>query len=51
LADDEPLLVSFRTASREARALLHERRVPYAGDDGESFVLAPPVYVERPAQR
>jgi DNA-binding transcriptional ArsR family regulator len=44
-------LVVFRTASPKAKALLRERGVSYAGDDGEWFLYAPPVYVERPAQR
>jgi DNA-binding MarR family transcriptional regulator len=47
----DPQLVVFRTASPEAKALLRERGVSYAGEDGEWFLLAPPVYVERPAQR
>jgi DNA-binding transcriptional ArsR family regulator len=44
---DPPLLV-FRAASQEARALLRERGISYVGEDGEWFLLAPPVYVERP---
>jgi len=48
---DDPQLVVFRTASPEAKTLLRERRVSYAGGDGEWFLFAPPVYVERPAQR
>ncbi len=47
---DSPLVV-FRTASPEAKALLRERRISYAGEDGEWFLFAPPVYVERPARR
>jgi DNA-binding transcriptional ArsR family regulator len=43
-----PLLVSFHSASPQARALLRERAISYAGDDGERFLLAPPVYVELP---
>ena len=46
-----PILVSFRTASPTARALLRERGISYAADDGEWFLLAPPVYVERPPVR
>ncbi len=44
-----PRLVVFRTASPQARRLLREHGVSYAGDDGEWFLLAPPVYVERSA--
>jgi DNA-binding transcriptional ArsR family regulator len=44
-------LVSFRTASPTARALLRERGLSYVADDGEWFLLAPPVYVERPSVR
>lgn len=47
---DTPLL-AFRTASQEARQLLRERRISYVGGDGEWFLLAPPVYVERPPTR
>jgi DNA-binding transcriptional ArsR family regulator len=47
----DPQLVVFRTASPEAKALLRERGLSYAGEDGEWFLLAPPVYVERPVQR
>ena len=47
----DPQLVVFRTASPEAKALLRERQVSYAGEDGEWFLFAPPVYVERPARR
>ena len=48
---DDPQLVVFRTASPEAKALLREEQVSYAGEDGEWFLFAPPVYVERPAKR
>ena len=48
---EDPQLVVFRTASPGAKALLRERGVSYAGQDGEWFLLAPPVYVERPARR
>ena len=48
-AGDPPLVV-FRTASPQARRLLREEGVSYAGEDGEWFLLAPPVFVERPAQ-
>lgn len=47
----DPPLLAFRTASQEARALLRERGISYVGEDGEWFLLAPPVYVERPATR
>ena len=48
---ENPQLVVFRTASPEAKALLRDRQVSYAGEDGEWFLFAPPVYVERPARR
>jgi DNA-binding transcriptional ArsR family regulator len=47
----DPPLLAFRTASLEARALLRERGISYVGEDGEWFLLAPPVYVERPPTR
>jgi DNA-binding MarR family transcriptional regulator len=43
-----PVLVVFERSSPDARALLREHRVSYAADDGEMFVFAPPIYVERP---
>lgn len=48
---ENPQLVVFRTASPEAKTLLRNRQVSYAGEDGEWFLFAPPVYVERPARR
>jgi DNA-binding transcriptional ArsR family regulator len=48
---EAPQLVVFRTASPEAKALLRGEQVSYAGEDGEWFLFAPPVYVERPAGR
>jgi DNA-binding transcriptional ArsR family regulator len=48
---ENPQLVVFRTASPEAKALLRDRQVSYVGEDGEWFLFAPPVYVERPARR
>jgi DNA-binding MarR family transcriptional regulator len=48
---ENPQLVVFRTASPEAKTLLRDRQVSYAGEDGEWFLFAPPVYVERPARR
>src|SRR5438128_123760 len=47
----EPLLVAFRTASPDALVLLREQDVSYAGDEGEWFLFAPPVYVERTPRR
>lgn len=47
----QPPLLTFRTASPEARALLREHEVSYVGDDGEWFLRAPSVYVERPPIR
>jgi DNA-binding transcriptional ArsR family regulator len=49
--DGRPTLVSFRTASPAARVLLRDRGISYAADDGEWFLFAPPVYVERPSAR
>ncbi len=46
-----PQLVVFRTASPDAKELLREQGVSYAGEDGEWFLFAPPVYVERPPRR
>lgn len=47
----DSFLVVFRTASPQAKRLLREEGISYAGKDGEWFLLAPPVFVERPAQR
>jgi hypothetical protein len=47
----EPTLVVFKRSSPDARAVLREHGISYAAADGELFVLAPPVYVERPARR
>jgi DNA-binding MarR family transcriptional regulator len=49
-ANGRPSLVVFERSSPEARALLRERRVSYAAANGELFVFAPPVYVERSAK-
>jgi len=46
---ERPSLVVFERSSPDARALLRERRISYAAANGELFVFAPPVYVERPA--
>jgi DNA-binding transcriptional ArsR family regulator len=46
----EPLVAVFRTASPQARRLLRAEGVSYAGEDGEWFLHAPPVFVERPAR-
>ncbi len=46
-----PLMIAFERSSPEARAVLRERRASYAAGDGELFVYAPPVYVERPSRR
>jgi hypothetical protein len=47
----EPVLVVFEQSSPDARSVLREHGISYAAADGELFVLAPPVYVERPAGR
>jgi DNA-binding Lrp family transcriptional regulator len=44
-------MIAFERSSPEARALLRERRASYAAGDGELFVYAPPVFVERPPRR
>ena len=46
-----PIVIAFERSSPEARAFLRERRVSYAAADGELFVYAPPLYVERPPRR
>jgi DNA-binding transcriptional ArsR family regulator len=48
---EDAQLVVFRTASPEAKALLREQGASYVSGDGEWFLFAPPVYVERPARR
>jgi DNA-binding MarR family transcriptional regulator len=50
-ARKRPSLVVFERSSPDARALLRERRVSYAAANGELFVFAPPVYIERSATR
>ena len=46
-----PIMITFERSSPEARAYLRERRASYAAADGELFLYAPPVYVERPPRR
>jgi DNA-binding MarR family transcriptional regulator len=46
-----PIMIAFERSSPEARAYLRERRASYAAGDGELFVYAPPVFVERPPRR
>jgi DNA-binding MarR family transcriptional regulator len=41
------LFVVFRRSSPEARAMLREAGIAFAGEDGHVFVRAPGVYVER----
>jgi hypothetical protein len=48
---EEPVLLVFRTASPEARSLLRHHGLSFIGEDGEWFLFAPPVYVERPPRR
>lgn len=50
-ASDDPLLITFERSSPDARALLRDGRVSYAAGDGEVFLYAPPIYVERPPRR
>jgi hypothetical protein len=47
----QPTLVVFERSSPDARAVLRDEGISYAAADGELFVLAPPVYVERSASR
>ena len=44
-------MIAFERSSPEARAYLRDRRASYAAGDGELFVYAPPVFVERPSRR
>lgn len=44
-------LVVFERSSPQARELLRRRGLSYAAGDGELFVHAPPVHVERPPTR
>lgn len=44
-------MIAFERSSPEARAYLRERRASYSAGDGELFVYAPPVFVERPPRR
>lgn len=50
-AHERLLLVVFERSSPDARAWLREHRVSYAAANGELFLFAPPVYVERSATR
>jgi hypothetical protein len=48
---DNPVLAVFARSSPAARARLRAAGVSYSAGDGELFVFAPPIYVERPARR
>ena len=50
-ADPSHRLVVFEQSSPQARGLLRHRGLSYAAADGELFVHAPPVHVERPPRR
>lgn len=50
-ADPGRRLVVFERSSPQARELLRRRGLSYAAADGELFVHAPPVHVERPPRR
>jgi hypothetical protein len=50
-APDDRVLVVFGRSSPAARARLRDAGVSYSAADGELFVFAPPVYVERPPRR
>jgi DNA-binding MarR family transcriptional regulator len=47
----EQWLVIFERSSPDARAVLRERGLSYAGENGELWIHAPPIHVERPALR
>lgn len=47
----EHRLVVFERSSPEARAVLRERRLSYAAANGEIWVHAPPIHVERSPRR
>ena len=44
-------LVVFERSSPQARELLRNRGLSYASPDGELYIHAPPIHIERPAQR
>lgn len=50
-AEGPNVMVRFRRASLEARRLLQEKRIPYASDAGEIFVLDPPVAIHETVPR
>lgn len=45
------LIVRFRRASPDARRSLQERGIHYASDEGEVFVLDPPIVIRQSASR
>ncbi|HEV2773029.1 MAG TPA: helix-turn-helix domain-containing protein [Thermoleophilaceae bacterium] len=51
IPSDNDLIVRFRRASPDAKRNLQERRIPYASDEGEIFVLDPPVAIQQQAPR
>jgi DNA-binding MarR family transcriptional regulator len=51
LPADDNLIVRFRRASRDAKRLLQEQRIPYASDEGEIFLLDPPLAIQQSAPR
>jgi DNA-binding MarR family transcriptional regulator len=50
-AEEGHRLVVFERSSPQARELLRRRGLSYAAADGELYVHAPPIHVERPARR
>jgi DNA-binding MarR family transcriptional regulator len=48
---DQRLLIVVDRSSPDARRLLREQRISYAAANGELFLHAPPVHVERPGRR
>ncbi|HEX8052941.1 MAG TPA: helix-turn-helix domain-containing protein [Thermoleophilaceae bacterium] len=51
ISAERGLIVRFRRASTDAKAALRARRIHYASDDGEIFVLDPPVAIQQSAPR
>jgi DNA-binding MarR family transcriptional regulator len=51
IAPNQNTIVRFRRASPDAKSSLQARRIAYASDDGEIFVLDPPVVIRQEASR
>jgi DNA-binding MarR family transcriptional regulator len=46
----EPLLVHFERSSPQGREMLREQRISFLGENGECFLYAPPLFVDREAR-